>query len=125
MTDERTYSQDAVRDVAARILEVHAQVTQALQGGERALRDFASDEKQHPAARRAAAEWLARAPAAPWGMGVWIATDLAFSKFTSGISSSDARDGPRGFLPVAFFMAFPLMRTAAIIHVMLFAASAR
>jgi len=32
---------------------------------------------------------------------------LALSKFTSGISRSDARDGPRGFLPVAFFIALP------------------
>src|SRR5439155_14221989 len=34
---------------------------------------------------------------------------LALSKFTSGISRSDARDGPRSFLPVAFFIPFPLM----------------
>ena len=29
---------------------------------------------------------------------------LALSRFTSGISRSDARDGSRGFLPVAFFI---------------------
>src|SRR6266849_10299297 len=29
---------------------------------------------------------------------------LALSKFTSGISRNDARDGPRSFLPVACFM---------------------
>jgi len=34
---------------------------------------------------------------------------LALSKFTSGISRSDTRDGPRSFLPVTFFIAFPLM----------------
>jgi hypothetical protein len=34
---------------------------------------------------------------------------LALSKFTSGISRSDARDGPRGFLPVAFFIALPFV----------------
>src|SRR2546425_13167987 len=39
---------------------------------------------------------------------------LALSKFTSGISCSDARDGPRGFLPVAFFIAFPLMGRSAV-----------
>src|SRR5713226_8861974 len=34
---------------------------------------------------------------------------LAFSEFTSGISRSDARDGSRSFLPIAFFIALTLM----------------
>ena len=38
---------------------------------------------------------------------------LALSKSTSGISRSDARVGSRAFLPVAFFMAFPLMGCSA------------
>src|SRR5438874_962439 len=33
---------------------------------------------------------------------------LALSKVTSGILRRDARDGPRSFLPVAFFIALPL-----------------
>src|SRR5690348_3398417 len=43
--------------------------------------------------------------------GLWRTFPL--SKFTSGISRSDARDGSRGFLPVAFFIAFPLVRCRA------------
>src|SRR5438132_10927007 len=38
---------------------------------------------------------------------------LALSRFTSGISRSDARDGPRSFLPVAFFIALPLAGRSA------------
>src|SRR6266849_2678330 len=38
---------------------------------------------------------------------------LALSKSTSGISPSDTRVGSRGFLPVAFFTAFPLMGCSA------------
>jgi hypothetical protein len=38
---------------------------------------------------------------------------LDLSKFTSGISRNDARDGSRVFLPIAFFIAFPLMGCSA------------
>src|SRR5438105_15851324 len=38
---------------------------------------------------------------------------LVLSKFISGISRSDARDGSRAFLPTAFFIAFPLMGRSA------------
>jgi hypothetical protein len=51
---------------AARILEVHAQVIAALNGGEASVRDFIADERQHAAARRALAEWLAGTGAPPW-----------------------------------------------------------
>src|SRR2546430_17241344 len=45
---------------------------------------------------------------------VWVATYLGFVEVHFGLSCSDARDGPPGFLPVAFFIAFPLMgRTAS------------
>lgn len=69
MSDKNTPDPAAVRVGAARILEAHAEVIRALvNGGERALREFTQDERQHPAARRAVAEWLAKAPASPWGM---------------------------------------------------------
>ena len=69
MSNKKTAAPDAVRDGAARILHAHTEVIRALvNGGEPALREFAQDEKQHPAARRAVAEWLAKAPPPPWGM---------------------------------------------------------
>jgi hypothetical protein len=69
MSDKATPDPAAIRIGAARILEAHAEVIRTLvSGGERALREFVQDENQHPAARRAVAEWLANAPASPWGM---------------------------------------------------------
>src|SRR5438445_9169472 len=51
---------------------------------------------------------------AQFSLGVYLMqATLALSKFTSGISRSDARDGPRSFLPVAFFIALPLVGRSA------------
>src|SRR5713226_5957330 len=52
-------------------------------------------------------------PSAAMRSAYGLRRTLALSKFTSGISRSDARDGSRGFLPVAFFIAFPLLGCSA------------
>src|SRR3954467_8076182 len=52
-------------------------------------------------------------PSAAMRSAYGLRRTLPLSKFTSGISRSAARDGSRGFLPVAFFIALPLMRCSA------------